>query len=142
MKNACAVGGLILCGLSAGVSARAPEDFAASWSACESGRGNARYEQAVDACWGAYEAAIVKRDYPGALVAVSRGCETYRRADYCTFMLKLAGPSAKGGVVRVATDQAQLGRDLQRAATFVHPVDIEDGESGHVMRGLRALTPR
>lgn len=135
MKNVCAVGGLILCALSASAAARAPGDFATSWAACDSGRGNARYAEAVDACWSAYEAAMAKRDYPAALAAANRGCEKYGRADYCTFKSQLPAPVARGGVVRVGDEQAQLGRSVQRAALFVHPADVEDGERGYFMRG-------
>ena len=137
MRYVSTAGCLIFCALSSTASARAPEDFAASWAVCESGRASAQYLDARDSCWGAFEAARARRDYSAALAAAGKGCEKYRRADYCMFMAQLPKEARGAGVVRVGTEQARLGQQLELALSVVKPADVEDAEWGTYMGALR-----
>ena len=134
MRTTMAAGAAMLCVLATGASARATDDFSTAWSTCESGRAAARHTEAADACWSAFEAGMKKRDYAAAFAAAAKGCEKYGRADYCAFMTQMPKPAARGAVVKVGTQQAELGKNLVRAASLVHPVDVEDAESGYYMK--------
>lgn len=134
MKTIFAAGCVVLCALSTSVSARAPEDFAKAWSTCESGRASARYVEAADACWGAYDAAVAKGDFNSAIRAADTGCGKYRRSDYCLFTNQLSKAPRVGEVLKVGSQHSAGRDDLRRAEAMVSATDVEDGERGFLLR--------
>ena len=113
----------------------APETAAAR--ICERGEGD-KYGHPSNGCWIAHERAVARQDYVRALAYARMGCEKYRRADHCLFTS--ASEQRTGQVVPVGTAASTAGAAdaLARGGRLVHPVDVEDGEHGVLLRESRA----
>lgn len=143
MKKSVAIAGAIACALSIQVSAEtngkpaingANGKTAAYARACHAGH-DAYGVPAADTCWIAYDAARTRGDVQGALAAMSSGCFTHRRADFCAFMTHV-GEGARPHVVRVNVQNARLARALDEASAQIWAVEVEDAELGPYMRAM------